>query len=55
MSHVNGSKRVARMWKMMKEVVIKDLMELIKTLKKRGIWCILIDIKVSQLWLCNKI
>jgi hypothetical protein len=34
LSGMNGSKRVAGMWKMMKEVVVQDLTELMKILKK---------------------
>jgi hypothetical protein len=37
---IYGSKRVTQMWKMMKEVVIQDLTEPIKMLKKCRIWCI---------------
>jgi hypothetical protein len=32
LSSINSSKRVARMWKMMKEVVIQDLIQLMKML-----------------------
>jgi hypothetical protein len=35
---------------MMKE---ENLTEPMKMLKKWGIWCIQIDFKVSELWLCN--
>jgi hypothetical protein len=34
LSDMNSSKRVARTWKMMKEVVVHDLTELMKMLKK---------------------
>jgi len=34
---INSSKRVSRMWRIMKEVVVQDLRELMKTLKKCGI------------------
>jgi hypothetical protein len=38
---INGSKRVARTWMMtMKNVVIQELTELMKMLKKCRIWCI---------------
>jgi hypothetical protein len=42
-SGINGSRGVARMWKMMKEVVIQDLIEKMKMMTKHGIWCIQID------------
>jgi hypothetical protein len=34
---INGSKKVARTWKMMKEVVVQDFTEPMKMLKKCGI------------------
>jgi len=36
--------RVARTWKMMKEVVVQYLTEPIKMLKKCGIWCVQMDV-----------
>jgi predicted peroxiredoxin len=50
---MNGSKRVARTWKVRKEEVVQDLTEPMKMCKKSGIWRIQIDMKVSELWLCN--
>jgi hypothetical protein len=41
---INGSKRVARICKMMKEVIVQDLTELKKMLKKFGNLCIQVDI-----------
>jgi hypothetical protein len=38
-SGIHDSKRVARTWKMMKEVVVQDFTEPVKMLKKCGIWC----------------
>jgi len=40
LSSINGSKRVTRTWKLMKDVVDQDLREPMKILKKFGIWCI---------------
>jgi hypothetical protein len=36
----NGSKRIARTWKMMKELVVQDFIEPKKIMKKCGICCI---------------
>jgi hypothetical protein len=44
LSSINGSKRVARMWKGMKEVVIQYLTDPMKMLEKCGIWCIQINV-----------
>jgi hypothetical protein len=44
LSGINSSKRVARMWKTVKEVVVQDLTNPMKKLKKCGIWCIQIDV-----------
>jgi len=41
---INSSKRVMSTWKMTKGVFIQDLTELMKLLKKCGIWCIQIDV-----------
>jgi hypothetical protein len=38
---------------MMKEVNVQDTTELRKMLKECGIYCIRIDIKVSEMRLCN--
>jgi len=53
LSDINGSKRVARTWKIMKEVVVQALTEVMKMLKKCRIWCIQIVINELELWLCN--
>jgi hypothetical protein len=37
---ISGSKTVARAWKVMKEVVVKELIEPMKMLRKCGMWCI---------------
>jgi hypothetical protein len=37
-------KRVASTWKMMKEVVVRDLTEPMRTLKKCGIWCVQVHV-----------
>jgi hypothetical protein len=37
-------KRVAKLRKMMKEVLVQDLTEQTKMLKKLGTWCIQIDV-----------
>jgi hypothetical protein len=37
LSGINGSERVARIWKMVKEVVIQDLTEPMEILKECGI------------------
>jgi hypothetical protein len=39
-SGMNVKKRVARMWKMMKEVIVQNITERMKMLKKSGIWYI---------------
>jgi hypothetical protein len=39
LSGINGSKRVARMWKMMKDLIVQDLTEPLKMWKKCGICC----------------
>jgi len=49
---VNGSKRVAGTWKTMKEVA-QEVIEPMKMLKKYGIWCIQVDVKVLELTLSN--
>jgi hypothetical protein len=41
---INGSNRVARKWKMMKQVVVQDLTEPEKMVKNCRIWCIQIDV-----------
>jgi hypothetical protein len=48
LSGINDSKRVARTWNLMKEVVVQDLTEPIKMLNKCRICCILIDVYISQ-------
>jgi hypothetical protein len=40
LSGIYGSKRIAKTWKMMKEVVVQDLTELMEILKKCGVWWI---------------
>jgi len=47
LSGINGSKRVARMWNIMK-MVVHDLIESMKMLEKWGVWCILIDVKYQS-------
>jgi len=44
LSGINSSKRVVRMWKMMKEVAVQDFTKLMKILKKCRIWCIQVNI-----------
>jgi hypothetical protein len=44
LSGMNDLQRVARMRKMIKEVVVQDLTGPMKMLKKYGILCILIDV-----------
>jgi len=41
---MNSSERVTRMWKMVEEVVIQDLIDPMRMLKKCGICFILIDV-----------
>jgi len=48
LSSINGSKKVARTWKMMKEVVIRGPTELMKMLQKCRLWYIQIDIKYQS-------
>jgi hypothetical protein len=45
---INGSKRVARTWKIVNEVVVQDLTEPMKTSKKCVICCIQVDVTVSD-------
>jgi hypothetical protein len=44
LSGMNSSERVTRMWKMVEEVVIQDLIDPMRMLKKCGICFILIDV-----------
>jgi len=44
LSGINGSKRVTRTWKMIKEVFVQDLTEPMKIFKKCRIWRIQIDV-----------
>jgi hypothetical protein len=53
LSGINSSKLVTRTWKMIKDVVIHNITQPKKVLKKCGIWCIQIDVQVSELWLCK--
>jgi hypothetical protein len=44
LSGTNDSKKVTKTWKMMKELVVQDLTEPMKILKKCRNWCIYIDV-----------
>jgi len=41
---INCSKKVARTWNMMKKVVVQDVKEPMKMIKKCGMWCIQTDV-----------
>jgi hypothetical protein len=51
---INGSKRVAKTWKMMKDVVGHHLTEPMKVLRKCGIRCIQVEVEVSNDWILHR-
>jgi len=44
MNDLNGSKTVVRTWNIMKQVVVQDLKEPMKMVKKCGIWRIQVGV-----------
>jgi hypothetical protein len=48
LSGINSSKRAARRWKMMKDVVVQGFAEQMKNVNKSGIWCILMKLNLDK-------